>query len=230
MANIWFDNIMTKLINKDVKRYERETQPSSQRQKSTPCITVSREAGSGGRLVAQMVAKKLQMRFYDREFVEMISRDAKKRKSVVATLDEKSLNLIEEVIASLATPRDKLSEMSYFKYLCRTILSLTEKGGIVILGRGANFIIPPDKCLRVSIIAPLRTRIANTVKYEKKSLETATSHIRRVHFARKDFVKRYFNKNISNANYYDLVLNTEHLSLEQAVAIIIKAFREKFLK
>jgi cytidylate kinase len=49
-----------------------------------------------------------------------------------------------------------------------------------------------------------------------------------VHFARKDFVKRYFNKNISNANYYDLVLNTEHLSLEQAVAIIIKAFKEKF--
>lgn len=230
MVTIFLDKIVNKLINKGFKTQELKNHKPGVPKGFTPCITFSREAGSGGRLVASLVAKKLGMKFYDKEFVEMISKNANKRKSVVATLDERSVSFIEDIIASLASPREKMSEMTYFKYLCRTILSLAEKGNCVILGRGGNFIIPAVRCLKVSIIAPLNVRITNTMKYEKMSLQRAQERVWHAHFSRKDFIKRYFNKNISNANYYDIVINTANIALDQAVEIVVKAYKEKFFK
>lgn len=219
----------SQLINKSFKKSDLSKKTfSSSKIKFHPCITVSRETGSGGRLITHLVAKKLRLKLYDKEFVDLIAKSAKKRKSVIESLDEKSHDLVESIAESLKPEKDKLSYGRYFKYLCETILSLAKKNRVVILGRGANFIIPPQHCLRVRVVAPLKFRIANTIKYEKKSPLQASKHIKKKHYSRKDFVRRYFFKDISNANYYDLVINTKHLSLKQAVTLIIKAYKERF--
>ncbi|OGD54156.1 hypothetical protein A3J78_00660, partial [Candidatus Beckwithbacteria bacterium RBG_13_35_6] len=205
MTAKFFSNVLTRLIDKEFKRREFDKNTLfGPHKKFYPCITVSRETGSGGRLIATLVAKKLKMKFYDKEFVELIAKSARKRKEVIETLDERSRGFVEGLINSLADSNSKLSESRYLRYLYQTILSLTEKNQAVILGRGANFIIPAEKALNVRIIAPLEVRIANTVKYEKKLPLKAREQIWRIHNARKDFIKRYFLKNISNANYYDL--------------------------
>lgn len=233
MSSIFLKKVMNKLINKEFKRIEFAKKHFSLPQlkkKIFPCITVSRETGSGGRLVATLVAKKLRIKYYDKQFVELIARSTKKRTGVVKSLDEKNRSMIEGIISSLGSPSNKMSESYYFRHLCRTILSLAGKGKAVILGRGANFIIPAERCLSVRIIAPLKTRIESAIKFEKKSPLKAREDIRRIHYSRKEFIKRYFQKNISNANYYDLVINTKYITLDQAISLIIKAFKEKFPK
>lgn len=229
MTAKFFNDVLTKLTDKEFRRHEYiKASFFGKQKKFYPCITVSRETGSGGRLIATLVAKKLKMKYYDKQFVELIAKSAKKRKEVIEALDEKSRGLVEGLINSLTNSNSKLSESRYLKYLYQTILSLTEKGRCVILGRGSNFIVPAEKALNVRIIAPLKTRIENTVKFEKKTPLRARENIRKIHYARKEFVKRYFLKNISNANYYDLVINTQFISLAQAVKIVICAFKQKF--
>jgi cytidylate kinase len=231
MSKASIQNILNKLIDKQFKKklYEKTFKRGLKKKKKIyPCITVSRETGSGGRLVAALAAKQLKIKLYDKELVELIAKNAKKRQDVIESLDDRSRGMVEGIITSLTASKSKMSESRYIKYLYQTVLSLTQKNKAVILGRGANFIIPPKRCLSIRIIAPLKVRIENTVKFEKKSLEKAREHVKKKHFARKDFVRRYFLKNISNANYYDLVINTQFITLNQAASLLIKAFKDKF--
>ena len=68
------------------------------------------------------------------------------------------------------------------------------------------------------------------MKFGNITKAKAKAEIRKIHFNRRDFIKRYFRKNISNANYYDLVINTENLTVEQAATVIVNAFKKKFIK
>lgn len=230
MRPFFLTRIIDKLIAKDLKRQELAGSSLNLPSKAFPCIALSRETSSGGRLIGQLAAKKLHMKFYDKELVNLIAKNTKKRQEIVEALDEKSKSLIENIIDDLRSWENILPEMTYFKQLCRTVLALTEKNPVVFVGRGVNFIIPAERCFRVRVIAPLYIRIQNTIKYEHKNPQKAKETIRQIHFDRKDFTQKYFRKDISNANYYDLVINTEYFSIPQAVNIVVKGYREKFSK
>jgi cytidylate kinase len=221
------------LLNKQVSRWtflkEKASLRKTKKEKFYPCLTISRETGSGGRLIAQSVAKKLGLKYYDKRIVDLIVKRAKERKELIQSLDEKNLGFIEETFASLFGAKG-MSSSTYFRYLVKVILALANQKKCLILGRGANFILPPQRTLRVNVIAPLKTRIANSMQYEGNSLTKAKAMIKKIHFNRKDFIKRYFRKNISNSNYYDLVINTENLTVDQATTIIVNAFKQKFPK
>jgi len=207
----------------------REFIKKAKKKKYYSCITVSRETGSGGRLIAQMTAKKLGFKYYDKTIVEMLAKESKKRKSLISSLDEKGRSFVEETVNALFG-KECLSGPAYLRSLTKVILALSGKKSCVLLGRGGNFILPLEMTLKVRIIAPLKTRLENSVKHEGNTKQKAKEEIKRIHFNRKDFIKRYFGKDISNANYYDLVLNTKDISLKQATEIIVRAFRVKFPK
>ena len=194
-----------------------------------PCITVSQENGSSGRPIARLVAKKLKFKFFDKELIELIAKNSQVKKSLVHSLDEKTQGSIESIIDSFLGLRS-FSEHTYIKSLAKVVLSICSKENAVILGRGGNFIVPQDQALRVRIIAPFKTRIKNSKKYEypKLSEMDIREKLLKVHIQRKEFIRKYFHKNISNANYYDLVINTQRLSLDQSTEIIASAYKNKF--
>ena len=111
-----FKKIIAKLINRQFKRSElaKPFLKKKKKRKSFPCITISRETGSGGRLIATLTAKKLKMKFYNKEFVDLIAQSAKKTKEVVEVLDERSRNMVEGVVASLQSPDNKFSNFKSF--------------------------------------------------------------------------------------------------------------------
>lgn len=223
--------ISNKLSDKQIKRREflkilfRGRKKKSKRQKF--CITVSRTSGSGGRLIAQKVAKKLKFKYYDKKIVELVVKGTKKRKELIQSLDERSLSFMEEVLGAIFGVK-MVSSSIYFRHLVKTILAISRKENCLILGRGANFIIPKEMALRIKITAPFKTRVKNSMKFEGNLKEKAKTEVKRIDSHRKGFVKKYFRKDISNANYYDLVINTQHLTVNQATNIVIKAFKKKF--
>ncbi|MBU0619366.1 cytidylate kinase-like family protein [Patescibacteria group bacterium] len=192
-----------------------------------PIITVAREPGSGGKPMARLLAKKLGFKFYDKRLVNLIARSSRQKAKLVKVLDERAFNIIEGVLASF-NKASYIPPTTFIKNLWRVVLTLSQKGKVVILGRGANFIAPPENTLRIRVIAPLRHRIKMAIKYEGHSLKKAEETIRHYHFERKDFIKRYFHKNISNANYYDLVINTRILTIKDGACIAEEAFKQKF--
>lgn len=193
----------------------------------SPIITVSRDPGSGGRPIAEKLAKKMGFTYYGQELVDEIAKSAKLRKALLSEVDEKGRSLMIDFVHTLFNP-DYVSDVEYMRHLCKVILSVAYKGKAVILGRGANFVVPAASALRVRITASDRVRQRRAVKYEGYTAEEANKINRETEKDRREFVKQYFGENVSQPKHYDLVLNTDFYTIDQSVSVISAAFRQKF--
>jgi cytidylate kinase len=217
----------SQLVNDAFTKDELENQIISHHLFPKPSITISRDPGSGGRPIARQVAKRLGFKFYDEELIVAIAKSAKRTKQIITDVDEKSRSGIQDLVHTLFNP-EYISEATYLNHLINVVMSLAHQGNAVILGRGANFIVPKEKVLSVLITAPKNVRIERAAKFEKVTHKKAVKIVEKFSKERRDFVKQYFKKNYSDVNYYDLVINSEHLDLDRTSELIITAFRLKF--
>lgn len=190
-------------------------------------ITVSRDPGSGGNPVAKLVAKKLGFTFYNKKLINEIARSANARRQILEEVDEKTRTQMDDLVHNVLNP-EYISERRYIKHLCKVILSLAQKGNVVILGRGSNFITPRSKGLHVRVTAPYRVCVARAVQYEHVTYQRAREIIGKVMAERAGFVKQYFGKDIVNPKYYDLTITTTYLSIENTAQMIVNAYKRKF--
>ena len=222
IAEILTNNLLPKLAA--VPRLVRKARTG---QPFRPVITISREPGSGGRPIAEMVAKTLRFELYDEKFIEDIAKSTKRRTDLIKSVDEKARGLVTDMLQSILNP-DYISDMTYIRHAAKVILTRAHRGKAVFLDRGTNFIIPAESTLRVRVQAPYPVRVSRAIKHEGIDASRAREIIRKHDTERKEFVRQYFDKNISSANFYDLVLNTTFMTLEDARDLIILAFKKKF--
>lgn len=193
-----------------------------------PDIVISRDPGSGGNLIAKKIAKKLGWLFFNKALMLKLATDLDIPTDEFAHIDEHDRSWINDLVHSIFNP-DYVSDIRYISHLKRILLHAAKQGDMVIVGRGANLILPHDKCLRVRITASFDTRVDNTYKYEaKKSRTEAEQWVQHIQDQRNNFIKQYFGSNPHNPWNYDLVISTDHLSLDDAADIIIHAFYIKF--
>lgn len=194
----------------------------------TPDITISRDPGSGGHLIAQKIAKKLGWQLFDKTLMLKLSDELHIPTQELLDVDEHGRTWLLDSFHAIFNP-SYVSDIRYINHLKKILRHAAKLGDLVILGRGANYILPPDQCLRVRITASFAQRAANTFKYEnKESLEEAEAWVRHVQTNRNKFVRQYFGVNPHNPWNYDLVISTDHLSLDQATDLIIQAYLSKF--
>lgn len=192
-----------------------------------PFIAVSRDPGSGGKPIAELVAKKLGFTFYNKKLIHEIAKSSNTRDDIMQDIDEKARTMIDDLVHNILNP-EYVSEQRYFKYLCKVMLTLAQKGKAVFLGRGSNFITPRAYGLHVRVTAPYRVCVARAVQYEKIPYLRAREKVGKTMTERADFVKEYFGKDIVNPKYYDLTINTTYYSIEAASELVINAFKLKF--
>lgn len=193
----------------------------------SPDIVISRDPGSGGRVVAQKISRKLGWELLDKEILTKLAEELNIPPHEFANVDEHTRNWFADTWNSLFNPH-YVSDVLYLKHLRRLLLDTAKDGDVVIVGRGANHIIPADKCLRVKITASFEKRVQNTMKHEGKSREDAETWVRYIENKRHNFIREYFGKTPANPTDFDLVLNTDHLTLLQARDLIIHAYLDKF--
>ena len=187
-----------------------------------PIITVSREPGSGGSLIAKTLADKLEFDLFHQEILHEMSKNSKVSAQILKTLDEKGLSILEDWITSLVRDRHLWPDQ-YLKQLMKVIVTIGEHGRAIIVGRGANFILPPDDCIKVRIISPQQVRIKNIAKTFNISEDEAKIRVIRTESDRRAFIRKYFNAEIADPANYDIVINTGDLSMDKVANIIAAA-------
>ena len=138
---------------------------------------------------------------------------------MLATLDERGLSILEDWISSLVYQRHLWPD-EYLQHLMNVIGTIGKHGRSVVVGRGANFILPPEQRFRVRITASQRWRIQNVARDFNLSENEAKRRVIKTESNRKAFIRKYFNADISDPTNYDLVINTETLSVGNAVDVI----------
>ncbi|MCX7634269.1 MAG: cytidylate kinase-like family protein [Syntrophales bacterium] len=210
-----------KLVDAQLKKW-RKDEP----RRGGPCITISREPGAGGSEIARILARDLKMDLIGGQIISRVAESAKMSEKVVKTLDEKHVSTLDSWINSLFNARHLWPDV-YLRHLTKVIGTIGEHGNAIIVGRGAQFILPPEKTFRVRFIAPFEKRVQRIMENGKCSREEAERYITKTESDRAAFVKKYFNEDIANPSHYDLVVNTASLSIEEAAEMVKKAFKAK---
>jgi len=136
-----------------------------------PVITICMAAGSGGSLVAQQVADNLGFDLFHREIIQAIADSGHLDPGVLASMEKERLSGVQDFIASLLNDR-YLWPGVYLDHLKKVVHAIADRGGAVIVGRGANFILSPAKTMSVRVVAPLPGRHTIGIEVPNTQRET----------------------------------------------------------
>jgi cytidylate kinase len=192
-----------------------------------PCVALSRMPHSGAAEIGHRLAEQLGYGFFGIEIVDQIAREQGVARRLVEGLDEHVRNVIERYAVDTLRGRT-VTEVEYLNSLVRVIATLGERGGAVILGRGASFILPPTRALRVFLLAPRELRAERLARVRKKGAEEAHRILEAEDADRIAFLRHHFERDPDNALFYDLSINTGSFSPEQSVELIIDALVRRF--
>ena len=187
-------------------------------------ITLSRQAESGGEEIARLVSQRAGLQLADRVILEHIAQREGVPVAQLAVFDEAIPGAIEAVIAEWRT---SVSHATYLRRLVHTLLALEREDNVLILGRGAAFVLTDPGTLHVRVVAPLPCRIARLVQREGIPRSEAERILRRSDEARIRFVHQAFDANIDAACHYDLTINTAELTVDDPAEIVVLAGRRK---
>jgi cytidylate kinase len=175
--------------------------------------------------LAQSVAEKLDYGFFGIEIVDRIARERGIDRRLVAELDERVRSTIDRYVLDSFRQRP-FTESHYLRSVVRTIVTLGERGMAVVLGRGAPFVLGPEKALRVLVVAPAEARRARLAKREGLSDSEAEQRLEREDQQRREFLAQ-FGVDPDDPALYDLVVNTETLGPDAALTVVIHALRTR---
>lgn len=199
-------------------RYARKPR-GTERGAPGPVVTISREAGCDGHGIAELLAENLGLALYDKEIVEMIARDKEVATHVVSTLDEKGQSELMDWIGDTLT-KPGLSSPAYFRSLKRVVFTIAAHGDAVILGRGANMLVPPEKRIAIRLVAPLESRVKTVMAQMELTEKNARALVARLDEERRQFVRKYFDRDIDDPSLNDVIINTATVSPESIVDIV----------
>jgi cytidylate kinase len=205
---------------------EQEKNTSAPKVTKPPLITISRQLGSDWEKSAEQLGRELDWEVWDSEIVDRIANDANVHREIVALLDERTVSAFEEISRALFGDDASMASQTYLRHLVGTIMSIGQQGKAIIVGRGANFILP--EALNIRIIASFDYRIDNLMKQDEISAREAERRIVRSDQIRADFIKKVFGADIDDVALYDLILRMDEFSLQGASQIICTATRMKF--
>ena len=218
-----------KHIAKAIARFEaRSKKPAvhSHSGRIADIITLSRDYGTEGHAIGEMVAEKLGFSLWDREILDMLAGESgwTLQARMFEALDEKSQGAIDAVVADFF---GGLERDTYFHLLPKAICTIAHEDAVIV-GRGAHLILP--YAFRVKLEASLATRVRAVAELEGIAEKSARQKINQIDKDRAGFIKQ-LSKIISvkpELIDYDLRINVDHISSKNAAQTIFDAF-ERFM-
>ena len=189
-------------------------------QSHVPVITVSSQPGSGGRVIAKGLAKRLLIDLFDRDIVKEIAESAHISGAVIETMEKERFTGIKDFIASLVNDR-YLWPGVYLDHLMKVVAAIASHGDAVIVGRGANFLIPPEDRISIRVIAPFKSRVENVSKTYGVTRDEAKRRVIHRENRRAAFIRQSFNADVADPNNYDMVINTGRGDIDAAIGSVI---------
>lgn len=222
------------LVNRQFLRWVEHQKVQSKRDSTKaddqrPMIVMSREYGARGAEVGRLVAERLGFQFHSQELVHEVAKQARVRQQLVASLDERARDDIEQWVTELME-EGAFSPTDYLRNLTKVVLSFGRHGKGVIVGRGAQFILNPKRTLRVRAFAPLEARVRRIAARDGTNRSDARVKVLRIDAERIAFYRQHFDADVGDTHHYDLLLNTATLPVQACVDMVVRAYRARFPK
>jgi len=227
--------IMDRMVQGQVDKWRKLLAKASQQGLKTesfkggPIITIWREPGAGGSEIARRLAKALDLDLIGGQIIQHVADSAKMSRRVIESLDEREVTFRETLLSSLFG-ENRPWPGDYLHHLTRVIGTIGIFGNVILVGRAANFILPRERVFRVRIIAPMDFRIKYLMEDRGYTKIEAEQFVVKKENNRKAFVRKYFNADITDPAHYDMIINTEKITMAAATESIISAFHQRRMR
>lgn len=190
---------------------------------SNVVITINREYGSGGRQIAQELAKNLGFEYYDKNIIEMAAKESNLPEAYVEAKEQTMTNSFlydlfsqYQVFTEEETKLDKLYEIE-----AKIVREAASKGNCVIVGRCADYILKDVyNCYNIFIYAKEDFKVQQIMQREHLERTIALKHMRDINKKRFIHYKYYTGRIWGLSKNYNLCLDVSTLCLEDAVDMI----------
>jgi len=200
-------------------------------------ITIGRQLGSGGKLIGMQLSHRLNIPCYDKELIQLASRESGVGKEFFEKFDEKNSYSFFGKYFGFRSGFMGYNETNYlcnetlFKIQSDVIRDLTEKEPCIFIGRCADYILRDiPNCMKIFVSANMEDRIRRVMQNEKFSEKEAKTHIEQSDKKRSAYYNYYSNKVWGIATSYDLCFNSSFLSIDEIVELIEEQVKRKFIK
>ena len=175
-----------------------------------PVIAMTQEMGSLAKDVSLQLAQTCQLAIMRHEVLENVAGRMHVPGSLISRLREGKAGLVER----LTTDRERVAV-----YTAQEVFALADKGNIVLRGWGATCLLRPVRhVLRVRVTRPFRQRVAWLMAHLGTDDESfAEDEVRRSDNAHASRMHDQFGVTWGDPLLYDLVLNTDRVSVESCV-------------
>jgi cytidylate kinase len=203
-----------------------------------PVITISRQYGSGGSSIAQLLADRLGWVLIDNEFVDRVAERAGLSRQEVQAQEERVPSLMERLADALAIsspevfvatgepPATGLGTEERVVRATEAVIAqaVQEQGRLILVGRGAQACLAQRKdTLHVYIVAPRDARIEAAMKRLGMDRAAAQEYVDKTDDGRRRYVKTHYARRWDDAANYHLVLNTGAFTHEQCADLVVAA-------
>ena len=188
-------------------------------------ITLSREYGSGGRYIGKLVAEKLGIKLYDKEFVAKLAEETGLSSEYIENNEQKrgALETLNNGYYSGLSNSDEL-----FIKESELIKKVASENSCVIVGRCADFILKENKnVFKVFVYSNMENKIKRTTNIYGLDKNKAEKEINRINKLRANHYKYYTEKDWNNPENYDICINSDSLGVEKAADLICEMIKEK---
>jgi cytidylate kinase len=190
----------------------------------------SRETGAGGTEIGMELVSYLNLHetenairwtLYDKNLIEKVIEEYNLPETFKNFLQEEKISEVQNTFERLMGLHPGISALA--AKTCHTILKLASIGNVVIIGRGANIVtknMPGG--LHVRIISEPEWKIRRIESKHNIGYREAVRFIQEEDQKKREYVKKLFNKEVSDPLLYDMIIKTGKISPEDAVNIIAR--------
>ena len=185
-------------------------------------ITISEMYGTEGEKIARQVSGKLNYAIFGEEELRKAA-DQMGFLTDVQKLDEKGPSFLERFFSE----KPKV----YLDRLQATIFEVAKKGDAVFFGKGSQLLLHSFDCaLHILVTGSMEKRIERIMRDKGVEREIAERIMHQSDHDKERFLRFAFNKDWLNPQLYDLILNTDKLSIDSAVRMVVDAAKSDEIK
>lgn len=200
-------------------------------------INIGRQIGSGGRVIAQMLAKDFGCEFYDKKLLNLAAKESGFSEKFFEQNDEhkgffRSLfHMHLPLVGDHNFYHSEFSQESLYKFQSDAIRKAAQQGSCVFVGRTADYVLRDFKnVINIFITANIEHRVTHVAERMKCDRATARKLITTGESERSSYYNYYTGKKWGDSSSYDLCVNSSVLGLEETerfIASYIKKWMEK---
>jgi cytidylate kinase len=185
-------------------------------------VALSREAGSGGEDIAKAVAERLGWTLYDKDRLNEIVEQLQVSGTMLDLGNETPIDWGSDIAGSAADRRGASHDKDVTQ-LRQAVFEVSKRGNAVFIGRAAQFILPRSEVLAVRIVASQKYRLLQIAAHTGVAESAVHQSMQAQDQGRREFVQRFFHRDLTDPHEFDLVINVELCGQDRAANLILAA-------